>query len=538
VTTTRPVPNFDAEAPPAHAYTNGNGTTPIRRAVEHADLDAERCLISVALTFPDAVADLDPEHFVGAGHADIWRAILDVTATGARPDATVVHAAAQANHATVDAATLVELQQTPLAYPSNAARYAEIVARHAQARAARTALTAASERIREGADPAAVLAGLGTLITVTAPTEGIFEDMAKAVAGGIDGEPPAVGRRDDGACAFWYAAKLNSIIGESESGKSWLVQSHCVQEISAGRHVVYLDFEKDAVSVAERLTLMGAAEEDIVERFHYKRVEDGWNAATLAALRQACAELEPSFAVVDGVTNAMQLEGLDPNDNRHVSQFYATVPAILRQSGAATTLVDHLVKSREGRAPGAIGAQHKRAGIDGATIRMSAAEQPGRNRTGRGHLYIDKDAPGWLREYAVDGKVIGDWTIHSDGPSTVVRVWPSSLSPSSTHSAVDGPRLTGFMERISRVLEGYGEVGQSGRAIAKAVKGEDKHIYAALKTLVGEGWVVVERKGTAILHRSERPYREAMDVTAKPVISDAEDLRVEDDEDPWGDQPW
>ena len=128
----------------------------------------------------------------------------------------------------------------------------------------------------------------------------------------------------------------------------------------------------------------------------------------------------------------------------------------------------------------------------------------------------------------------------------LITLSASAMKPKTTSAATGAPRLTGYMERVSKVLEGFGDVGQSGRAITKMVTGEDKHVLAALRTLVEEGYVTASFKGSARLHTSARVYREAMDAAVQnrePTVSDAADLRMEDeppDDDPedWGDQPF
>lgn len=532
MTALRPIPNFDPDDP-----------TPVRRGQTGilADAHAEAALIGAAILDPAAIdaaleAGVEQSHFVGAGlHGSYWEAITALHAKGeAVNPVTVANYVAQRGYVNEDESgpQLVAMQAACPAI-SGAASYARIVVGCARNRRVNDTLEACLNG--QFAHTRQLIGALADEMDSWAATstEGLWEDMRAVAEGGMVGEPPSVGVRDDGACAFWYRGKLNSIIGESESGKSWLVQRHAVQELGRGHHVIYLDFEKDAAAVYERLTLMGADPEAVFAYFHYRRVEDPFGLAELTALRAACKELEPSLFVVDGVTNAMQLEGLKIESNNDVSKFYAGLPAIGRAAGAAAVLVDHLVKDPEKQGKGGIGGQHKRAGVDGSTIKMVMREMPGRNRTGAGYLVIDKDAPGWLREYAVDGKIVGDVTIHSDGNSTSVTVMPSTRSEVSRSSS-GAPRLTGYMERISRVLEPFGAVGQSGRAITRMVRGEDKHVYAALATLVDEGWVTVERKGSANLHVSARAYREAMDNLAKSAaVSDAEDLGLEDDDEPF-----
>ena len=55
-----------------------------------------------------------------------------------------------------------------------------------------------------------------------------------------------------GSCLF-YPGLTHSVHGESESGKSLIVQAECARLVNAGQRVLYLDFESDQQSVLDRL---------------------------------------------------------------------------------------------------------------------------------------------------------------------------------------------------------------------------------------------------------------------------------------------
>jgi hypothetical protein len=68
--------------------------------------------------------------------------------------------------------------------------------------------------------------------------------------------------------------------------------------------------------------------------------------------------------VVDGVTKAMVLQGLDIRDNKDVAEFLTKLARPLADAGAAVLLIDHVTKDREGRGRWELGAHHKLAGTD------------------------------------------------------------------------------------------------------------------------------------------------------------------------------
>jgi hypothetical protein len=83
---------------------------------------------------------------------------------------------------------------------------------------------------------------------------------------------PTVGRRTDGRGLF-YPGKSHAIVGESEAGKGSAALAAVRDEIEAGHHVIYVDFEDDEASVTGRLLTLAVSPATIDDRFHYIRPE-------------------------------------------------------------------------------------------------------------------------------------------------------------------------------------------------------------------------------------------------------------------------
>ena len=86
--------------------------------------------------------------------------------------------------------------------------------------------------------------------------------------------------------------------------------------------------------------------------------------------------------MIDGVTEALALEGLDMASNQDVAELLQ--PARRgRSHGPAPPCcsIDHVTKDREARGRYAIGAQHKLAGVDVA-YRLDVVQPFGRGREG------------------------------------------------------------------------------------------------------------------------------------------------------------
>jgi hypothetical protein len=165
---------------------------------------------------------------------------------------------------------------------------------------------------------------------------------------------PTVGRRSDGRGLF-YAGKSHTMIGESEAGKGWGALSAVRDELDAGNHVVYVDFEDDESSVVGRLLALSAKPVPIDEQFHYIRPEGPLLGRSRADLDEALHAYSPTLAICDGVTEAMALHGLDPNKNADIAIFNGRLIKPLTDAGAAAVSLDHVVKNGDDRGRYALG---------------------------------------------------------------------------------------------------------------------------------------------------------------------------------------
>lgn len=195
-----------------------------------------------------------------------------------------------------------------------------------------------------------------------------------------------------------YPGKVNAIIGESESGKSWVAQTACAQVLARGGSATYVDYESDAADVVGRLLLLGVPADTIRQRFRYIRPDQA--ATTSPGAFRALLASSQDLVVIDGVTDALGTEGLSLLDNDEISTWYRRVlRPLARHTGAAVLTVDHVTKSGDGRGRFAIGGQHKLSGIDGAALLAEVEEPFGRGMRGVGVIRIAKDRPGGLRPH-------------------------------------------------------------------------------------------------------------------------------------------
>lgn len=291
---------------------------------------------------------------------------------------------------------------------------------------------------------------------------------------GYLGVTPTLFRRTDGVCLF-YPGMTHSLHGESESGKSLIVQAECVRLINLGEQVLYIDFESDEQSVVDRLVKLGADEQAVADHFHYLRPEV---APTHSEAERAAWEstlgTEYTLAVIDGVTEALTVFGRGSLDNDDIAAWSREVPRkIAERTGAAVVLIDHVVKNKTMQGRHAIGGQAKMAALTGAAYTVEILQPLGVGMRGAVGLRIGKDRPGQVRNQCGAFRK-GDRTqqaarvvIDSTGEQTTVTVeqWDAQAPQEVTGGEF---RPTVLMQRVSRVMEDAAEPMTKTEAVKTA----------------------------------------------------------------------
>jgi hypothetical protein len=317
----------------------------------------------------------------------------------------------------------------------------------------------------------------------------------------LEDEPgPSILKREDGNFIL-YANKINAIFGESESGKTWIALEAVRQEL-ANKHVVfYLDFEDSARGIKNRLKTMGVAS-DRLRHFRYANPDEGITKGVMDVIQSEIAIHKPSLIVVDGVNAAMNLLGLDLEKNKDATTFSQLILRPMRMENAAILTIDHVTKSKDTRGNYAIGAQAKRADIDGVAIAVDVATPFGRGLDGCLNLKVTKDRPGFVRAICQDAKDLGMANLISNKDGTI----KITITGGSVHVSTREHK----MAEISQFFEAHGaemsqnELRKNLRA-AHIEIGNDE-LSATLEALIASGHVEYRKQGQKYLYKHKSQF--------------------------------
>lgn len=347
---------------------------------------------------------------------------------------------------------------------------------------------------------------------------------------------PTILKRSDGPCLF-YRGRIHSVHGETESGKSWLVQCATAECLLIGEPVLYLDFEDEAGAVAERLVRLGVPAEVVENPTLFIYVHPEAPPTTERERRAFDALLADTYslAVVDGVTDSMALFGLSGMDADDVARWHRELPkAIAFKTGAAVACVDHVAKDSQTRGRFALGSQHKIAGLSGAAYVVEMEQPFAVGQAGRASVRVGKDRPGRVRGLG------GRWR-KSDRTQHVADLLLDSTDAERTLWALDPPshggasadtdngkpskatfRPTWFMEQVSRYWEETEDATERTntktiKAMCEERKSQDKpqhrqHWREAIKVLEAEEFASSnEGARESIVYTVVKPYRQLDD---------------------------
>jgi hypothetical protein len=312
--------------------------------------------------------------------------------------------------------------------------------------------------------------------------------------------------------ALLYAGRVNSIFGESGSGKTWIELAAIAEILNAGGTAMLIDLEDTPHGIVSRLRSMGIAADVIIERFLYLSPHTGWNTVAQAAIATLIDQRRPQLVCIDSTGEAMAAGGVKGNDDDDVARWFVSFPKFIARRGPAVVILDHVPKDPNAPSSYAIGSQRKIAAVDGAAYRVEPIRTPSRTDDGLLKLIVAKDRHGnhtkgqTAAEVHINHDLIGTVHIALTAATAVPRNDDGSLRP------------TLYMERVSRALEAT--PGLSGRRLEDTVKGKGEHIREALGLLIIEGYVGRNEAARGFSYDSLHPYREGDDTRAHHTDED------------------
>lgn len=346
---------------------------------------------------------------------------------------------------------------------------------------------------------------------LTAPVDGVtaepdaddlggweFVDLGPIIDGNYDPPAPTMALRSDGV-GLIYPGRVHSIAGEPGGGKTWLALHMIVETILAGGVGALIDYEDSPQACVHRLRLLGLDDAQIRSQFRYVRpdgplVTKGGKVA--ARTLEQLSELGADLVVIDSVGESLAVEGLPPNDDDAVTQWFRRLPRMLARTGAAVIGLDHVTKSKDDRGRWAIGSQRKLAAIDGAAYGVDVVVAPTKTKDGKLKVTCAKDRHGTHQP----GNLVATATINNvaDGVAVALAAPDAKFRP------------TYYMEQVSRFLEEIPCASQRG--IVDGVTGRASHIRAAIECLVEEGFVKCDTTKRGNQYQLITTFRDDQDV--------------------------
>lgn len=256
--------------------------------------------------------------------------------------------------------------------------------------------------------------------------------------------------RSDGQSVL-YAGMRNFIVGFTESGKSWLIALCILQEILAGRPVVYLDHENGPAITKDRLRSLGLSRDQVKRCVRYVRLSGPLPPGLARELAEKTWAEGARVMFADALTpiaNALGLEVHGGNVNA-VEEIYTLVLDPWAEVGFCATLIDNTPRSDKTRSAGS---QHKDAGVGGAVVSVVADVKFSKTVRGSSKIYLNKDRGGEADVVVEDDRRLwGELHIGPDPVGGVGDDWTRTSAVITPPSPPPDP-LAALAEAADRIV--------------------------------------------------------------------------------------
>ena len=188
-----------------------------------------------------------------------------------------------------------------------------------------------------------------------------------------------------------WAAQLCAIVGEGESGKTWIAV-HAVADVAArSHHVLVVDGEMSASSWRNRFRSLDIPAE-VLTRVHYAEMTD--TAADVDLVRNTVTALGIRLVVWDSALSMLSRTARSENDNAEVARVYDRLREIVR-NGPAGLIVDHTTRGANNLV--SRGATAKFNALDiSYGVKLADGSVPGQAADWYSTVSVEKDRHGLL----------------------------------------------------------------------------------------------------------------------------------------------
>lgn len=251
--------------------------------------------------------------------------------------------------------------------------------------------------------------------------------------------PLAAERQTSSAALPLWRGMLHAIVGEGESGKTWLAVHAALDIATDGGTVLVLDGEMSAPSWRRRLEALGATTSQLA-MIHY--AEMSADSIDVPCIRDTWQQLGARIILWDSALSLISRVARSENDNAEISRVYDKLREIIR-NGPGGVVVDH-----SARGSGTLvsrGATAKFNALDVSYgVRIADDSIPGQTTDWATTISVEKDRHGLLGERhdrTASFHPIGHGQLHIDIAEMTV----------ATHRLAAGNPLTTAATRIAEL---------------------------------------------------------------------------------------
>lgn len=288
------------------------------------------------------------------------------------------------------------------------------------------------------------------------PKSSRIVDLTKYLDGTYEPEKPTAGGHREDGLQILYPSRWHTVIGPTETGKSWLGLAHTAAVIETGGIAVYAHFEESTpAGTVARLLQLGLDVDAIQKGFVWLDCARHWKHGEFAQLLEDELPADPALVILDGINAACSYHGWDVEKTSAVSAYRTQFVTPSTSKGAAVLSLGHPVKSTErAKERHGFGSTAWLDEVDGAGFRLLPGTTPiTRGKTGYANLYVVKDRYGEVTRHAqVSAKNPEGWrsiaSLKVDDTAELTQLWLNK--PYNPEEFVNG--LSPLAERIITTL--------------------------------------------------------------------------------------